>query len=97
MLIPTGETGTFTCKANCSRCLSYWIINGSQYPTSDTHPALGFMVSIINSPLFTMIMLTVNTSESVNGSRIRCLYRSVGDTGDYDRSDEAILMVIASK
>ena len=55
------------------------------------------MVSIINSPLFPMIMLTINASESVNGSRIRCLYRSVGDTGDYDRSDEAILMVIASK
>ena len=43
-----------------------------------------------------MMMVTINATESVNGSRIRCDYCPTADQPGCRRSDEAILLVIAA-
>ena len=107
LLIPTGEVGTFACKARCFRCLSHWIIiiNGTRFQTTnDGNQSYlnmrGFTASASHSSVLneSTITLSVSVSESVNGSRIHCMYEPVGDhSSDYVQSDAATLLVIASK
>ena len=69
----------------------------------DDLEAMGFFLSEsyfneINQ-LCHMIMVTINATESVNASRIRCDYCPTGDqpNNNCSRSDEATLLVIPSK
>ena len=103
LLIPIGEIGTFTCKADCFQCSNYWIINSDIYHTSeDGHTDLvtkGFTISSNNSRLLneSVMTLTVNASEAVNHSSIRCLFEPIGVPGPDVLSNTAILLVIASE
>ena len=65
----------------------------------DDLEAMGFIFSESepSQPCHTM-MVTINANESVNASSIRCDYCPTADQPDRcNRSDEATLLVIASK
>ena len=108
LLIPTGHIGTFSCKSCCTHCHGYWIIDNnsniipSQNPRGREHlESEGFTFSegLYNesNQQCHVMMVTINASESVNASNIQCHYCPTADQRNCRQSDEATLLVIASK
>ena len=102
LLLPSGQIGTFSCKARCIDCLGYWIINNNVTSRNkDYLEAMGFSFSDIYSPETNQhnMTMTVYASEIVNGSKIQCRYSSTSYLPESceTRSNEATLLVIASK
>ena len=106
MLIPTSETGTFSCKTRCAHCHGYWIIDGipSQRGLRGRseleNQGFTFSDSYSNESNQHAMMVTVNACDSVNGSRISCRYCSIMDVDHAKfcvQSDNAILLVIANE
>ena len=104
LIIPSLENATFSCKALCENytCLGYWIIdnqltknpsvksdleaNGYYFPPAQSN----------NMSKYTLTM-TVNASESMNNTTIRCMFTPSGHHGDSVLSNTVTLLVISGK
>ena len=105
LLIPMGHVGTFSCKSCCIHCHGYWFINN--IPAQKNHggqaqlESMGFIFSDTyfneSNQQCHVMMVTINASESVNASSIQCNYCPTADHHNCRQSDEATLLVIASK
>ena len=98
LLVPVNKTGVFSCKALCVgfHCNGYWIIDGVQHTVVNQHR----MMSHFYSPNGTeyMLMLTVNASEAMSNTSIRCRYEALsGNMNGIIHSATVYLFVISSK
>ena len=97
LLIPVNESGTFSCKALCFgfQCSGFWIIDGVQHEAVDEH---GMRSHFYNSNDEYTLTLTVNASEAMNNTSIKCRYENLsGREFHIIDSDTVYLYVISSE
>ena len=98
-MIPADKIGVFSCKAQCNgfpSCSGYWIINGiSRYTISQPR-----MNASLSGPRYTnesgfmyTLTLTVNASEAINDTSIKCRYEANGDHNGSDESEPVFLFI----
>ena len=96
LLISANKIGVFSCKALCNgfpSCSGYWILNNK--------PRYIIAESQMNSNHTTnedenTLTLTVNATEAMNNTSIRCKYEANGDHDGFDDSKTVFLFVISS-
>ena len=92
LLISTNKIGAFSCKALCNgfpSCSGYWILNNKpRYTISERR-----MNSSLENDTLT---LTVNASEAMNNTSIRCRYEANGNHDSFNESETVFLFVISS-
>ena len=104
LIIPSLKNATFSCKALCENytCLGYWIIDNQQTKNPSVKSdleAIGYYfppAQSNNMSKYTLTM-TVNASESMNNTRIRCMFQPSGHHGESVLSNMVTLLVISGK
>ena len=99
LLIPTNETGNFSCLAQCEGflCTGYWIINDSE-TVFNKQRMWSRLTHSVNGNIHTYTLaLTVNASDAMNNTTIQCEFEATGDRNDFNQSVIVKLFVISSK
>ena len=98
LLIPVNKSGTFSCKALCFgfQCSGFWVIDGVQpHGAVNEH---GMRSHFYHSNDEYTLTLTVNASEAMNNTSIKCRYENLSGRGFHIiDSDTVYLYVISSK
>ena len=98
LLISANKIGVFSCKALCNRfpsCSGYWILNNTpHYTIAESRMNSSFTTSE-NDREYTLT-LTVNASEDMNNTSIRCKYEADGNHESFNESETVFLFVISS-
>ena len=98
LLIPVNESGMFSCKALCVgfQCTGYWIINSRQHNVVNEQGMISHFSNSQTHDEYTLT-LTVNASESMNNTSIRCRYEALFGTNHIIDSATVYLFVMSSK
>ena len=91
------KSGTFSCKALCVgfQCNAFWVIGGVQHGVVNEH---GMRSHFDHSNDKYTLTLTVNASEAMNNTSIKCRYENLSGRGFHIiDSDTVYLYVISSK
>ena len=95
LLIPADTVGVFSCNALCDgvpSCWGYWIINGtSHYKVNDSR--MNSIYQENTSENENTLTLTVNASETMNGTSIQCRYEAAGNNDATDQSATVFLLI----
>ena len=97
LLVPVNTSGTFSCKALCVgfQCSAFWIIDGVQHGAVN-EPGMWSHFDHSNGEY--TLTLTVNASEAMNNTSIKCRYENLsGRRFHIIDSDTVYLYVISSK
>ena len=96
LLLPVNKNGTFFCKAQCNhQCAAYWLINGSELYMHNNMQQMHRQLYGNTSVGYTLT-LTVNATNTLNNTRVRCRYEASGERHGFVYSTEAFLLVISS-
>lgn len=99
LLLPVNKIGVFSCKALCEsyQCLGFWVVNDSVSDfQNNTVPGMYYRFQGNMTAGYTLT-LTVNASEALNNTRIRCRYEPGGNRdGQHPHSTTAYLLVVTS-
>jgi hypothetical protein len=99
LLIPVNKRGEFTCKALCVGfdCTGHWIIDGEQKNEVNERGMMSRFNHSQSENEYTLT-LTVNTSEPMNNTSIRCRYEAlIGSMNNISDSSTVYLLVMSSK
>ena len=99
LLVPVNTSGTFSCKALCVgfQCSAYWIIDGEQHGAVVNEHGMRSQFDHSNDNEYTLT-LTVNVSEEMNNTSIKCRYEYLSGRMFYIiDSDTVYLYVISSE
>ena len=98
LLISTNKIGVFSCKALCNgfpSCSGYWILNNTPHYIIDKSRMNSSFTTSENDRENTLT-LTVNASETMNNTSIRCRHEADGNHEGFDESETVFLLVISS-
>ena len=98
LLISANKIGVFSCKALCNgfpSCSGYWILNNKpRYIISESRMNSSFTPT--ENDHENTLTLTVNASEAMNNTSIRCKYEANGNHEGFNESETVFLFVISS-